>query len=96
MSETLRLYLWVLGIAGLITAVFFAADKRRSAKAAASRIPEMALLTLTGLGGAAGGLAGLYLFRHKTNFKTKFHFSITVWLSTVVQAAILLLLILKG
>jgi len=95
MSETLRIYLWVLVSAGLLTLVFFAVDKHRSKKVTARRVPESALLTLIGCGGAAGGLIGMYLLRHKTNFRTKFHFAITVWLSLAVQAAILLLLLLS-
>jgi uncharacterized membrane protein YsdA (DUF1294 family) len=39
---------------------------KRAAKRGAERIPEASLFLLAALGGAAGVLAGMYLFRHKT------------------------------
>lgn len=39
----------------------------------ARRIPEKVLWTLCLLGGSAGGIAGMYTFRHKTR-KTSFQF----------------------
>ena len=53
--------------AAVSAAAFFAygADKRR-AKRGEYRISERALLALSILGGAAGGLLGMKVFRHKT------------------------------
>jgi uncharacterized membrane protein YsdA (DUF1294 family) len=76
----------------LVTFITFAADKIRSKKETNSRTPEIVLLSLITFGGAFGGLFGMYLLRHKTNFVTKFHFGITVWLSAAVQAALAVLL----
>ncbi len=49
----------------LITLCFYGADKKK-AKNGAWRIPERTLLLLSFLGGAAGALTGMKLFRHKT------------------------------
>lgn len=89
-----QIYLIVVGVMSLLTLLFFAVDKKKSGKEEAARLPEVALLTLMGMGGAPGGLVGMYVLRHKTNFKTKFHFGITVWLSAALQAGLLVLLIL--
>ena len=40
-------------------------DKRK-AKKGAWRIPEKTLFIITGLGGGIGTIAGMYIFRHKT------------------------------
>ena len=89
-----QIYLCVLGVMSLLALLFFAVDKKKSGNEDAARLPEVALLTLMGMGGAPGGLVGMYVLRHKTNFKTKFHFGITVWLSALLQAGILVLLLL--
>lgn len=78
-------YACILGTVSLVTMAAFAIDKRNSASEQRGRIPEIVLLTLIGMGGAVGGLAGMYLLRHKTNFVTKFHFAITVWLALACQ-----------
>lgn len=41
-------------------------DKRK-AKMGKWRIPEKTLFIITGLGGGIGTIAGMYIFRHKTN-----------------------------
>ena len=89
-----QIYLCVMGVMSVLALLFFAVDKKKSGNEDAARFPEIALLTLMGMGGAPGGLVGMYVLRHKTNFKTKFHFGITVWVSAVLQAALLVLLIL--
>ena len=56
----------------LMSFVSFAAmglDKR-SARRGARRTPEKRLFLFAALGGAAGALAGMYLFRHKTRHWT--------------------------
>ncbi len=88
------IYLILLAIMSLITLIAYATDKKKSAREGNARMPEMVLLSLTTFGGAVGALIGIYVLRHKSNFVTKFHFGITVWLSAIVQAAIAVLLIL--
>lgn len=49
-----------------VTAVcFYGADKRAAIKGR-WRVPERVLLSLSFFGGAAGGILGMLLFRHKT------------------------------
>ena len=48
-----------------ITFILYAIDKIKAQKKA-WRIPEKALLTLSFIGGALGGLAAMYTVRHKT------------------------------
>lgn len=86
--KMLKTYLITIGIISLITFTLFAVDKLRSKKESNSRIPELVLLSMIGFGGAAGGILGMYTLRHKTIFKTKFHFIISVWLALFAQAAI--------
>ncbi len=91
---TLPIYLIILGAMSVITLATYAIDKKNSSNEANARMPEMVLLSLTTFGGAFGALIGIYVLRHKSNFVTKFHFGITVWLSLIVQAAIAVLFIL--
>ena len=49
----------------IVTLVTFWIDKNL-AQNNKSRIQESTLVLLSALGGAAGGLAAMYLFRHKT------------------------------
>ena len=91
---TLPVYLIILGVMSIITLAAYAIDKKNSSNEANGRTPEIVLLSLTTFGGAIGALVGIYVLRHKSNFVTKFHFGITVWLSAIVQAAIAVLFIL--
>lgn len=94
--QLMKIYGIVLGVMNLLTFIAFAVDKFKSKNEENSRMPEVALLSLMSFGGAVGGLIGMYVLRHKTNFKTKFHFGVTVWLSLLVQAAIAALILYFG
>ncbi|HIZ09381.1 MAG TPA: DUF1294 domain-containing protein [Candidatus Borkfalkia avicola] len=61
------LYIYLGAVFALSLAAFIAygADKSK-ARRGAWRIPEKVLLGLSFFGGAAGGLCGMLLFRHKT------------------------------
>ena len=54
----------------LITLLVMYIDKQK-AKKSKRRISEKTLFTLVFLGGGIGGIAGMYIFRHKTK-KTRF------------------------
>ena len=73
----------------LITFVTMYVDKRK-AKWGKWRIKESTLFTLVFLGGEIGGIAGMYLFRHKTK-KTRFVIGFPLILITEVICAIILL-----
>lgn len=68
-------------IVNLTAFILFAADKRRAVRHA-WRVREHTLLLTALLGGAAGSLAAMLLFHHKTR-KAKFY--ITVPLLTVLH-----------
>lgn len=59
-----RIIIYILAI-NLIAFLAMGIDKLK-AKKGAWRIPEQTLLSLVLLGGGIGGIAGMYLFRHKT------------------------------
>ncbi|MCD7823299.1 MAG: DUF1294 domain-containing protein [Oscillospiraceae bacterium] len=59
------MYFGYLLLMSFATFVMYGIDKRR-AKRGEWRISEKALLTLGFIGGAAGALLGMHLFRHKT------------------------------
>lgn len=59
------LYLLILNGAAFAA---FGLDKRR-ARIKRRRIRERTLLMLAALGGSAGALAGMYVFRHKTRHR---------------------------
>ena len=72
---------WLVAV-NLSTALFFAADKMQ-AKAGGTRVPEKVLHTLVLLGGTAGGLASMLLFRHKIR---KARFQAVYWSIVILQA----------
>ncbi|MBD8026264.1 DUF1294 domain-containing protein [Ureibacillus sp. Re31] len=54
-----------IAVMSIILCIFMYVDKSR-AKKHEWRISEKSLFTLAILGGACGGVLGMYLFRHKT------------------------------
>lgn len=76
--EVLKLYWWMINVAALI---LYLSDKLR-AKQGRWRIPEATLLFSAVLGGSAGALFGMLLFRHKTQHR---RFAILVPLLLLLQ-----------
>ena len=61
-TRNIVIYLLVINIIGFLIMWL---DKRR-AKKGQWRIPEKTIFIITGLGGGIGTIAGMYVFRHKT------------------------------
>ncbi len=61
----MKMTVWYIGLSNLAAFLAYGIDKKR-AREHKWRIPERRLLMLAALGGSAGALAGMYLFRHKT------------------------------
>ena len=80
MDQALTVYILAVS---LLTWILFGLDKWKAIHGK-WRIRESTLLGLSLIGGAAGGLAGMYLFRHKIR---KMRFQIGVPLMLLVQAA---------
>lgn len=77
-------YLFCLNILAFISCFWDKFQARRHGW----RIPERTLLSLSGLGGAAGMFLGMQLFRHKTRHKK---FTVLVPLFLLLQLALLAL-----
>lgn len=88
-------YIAFLGTVSLLTMGVFFLDKWKAVRGA-WRVPEIVLLTLMGMGGAVGGLCGMYFLRHKTALPEKYPFAVTVWLALACQAAVGVLLYRMG
>lgn len=58
-------FLAYVGVMSIVLCTFMYIDKSRARKHE-WRISERSLFTLAILGGACGGVLGMYLFRHKT------------------------------
>ena len=71
---TLRLLLYYLLAANLLTFVIYGIDKWK-ARHNRWRIPEATLLLLAALGGSIGALLAMRVFRHKTQHK-KFRYGV--------------------
>lgn len=65
--ENIVIYLLIMN---LFTFLIMGIDKKK-AKKGSWRVPEKTLFTLVALGGGIGGIAGMYVFKHKTK-KMKF------------------------
>ena len=79
---------FLIAVFSLLAFIIFAVDKPLS-KARVWRIPEVVLLVIACVGGAAGALAAMCLFRHKTNKKT---FTTTIPLAMLLHLVVLILL----
>ena len=84
--------LLVMALMSLLSFCAMGLDKRK-AKRGARRIPERRLFLYAALGGALGGLAGMYLFRHKTKH---WYFVLGFWLLLALQIALLYFVITGG
>ncbi len=71
------------------TFLLFGIDKHLSKKNK-ERIPESTLVLLSALGGAACGLAAMYIFRHKTQ-KAKFFLLLPMLLVLHIAISILII-----
>ena len=85
-STFLTTYLVLVNAAAF---VLMLSDKQK-AKKGAWRIPERTLLSIAALGGSAGAIAGMYLFRHKTR-----HLQFKIGLPLILAVQVLLYLALK-
>ncbi len=81
---TLRLLLYYLLAANLLTFVIYGIDKWKS-RHNRWRIPEATLLLLAALGGSIGALLAMRVFHHKTQHK-KFRYGVPAIL--IIQLAI--------
>ena len=80
----------ILGAVNLLAFIVFGLDKKKAEKDK-WRVPESTLIMLAVLGGSAGALAGMLVFRHKTR-KAKFMIGIPVILLIQVIFASLFLM----
>lgn len=86
-----RLFLFYLIVINIITFIVFALDKRAAVKKR-SRTRNVVLLGLCFIGGSLGGLAAMYLFKHKTNKKNNDFFTVGVPLMILMQAIVIIYL----
>ncbi|PZD96250.1 DUF1294 domain-containing protein [Paenibacillus sambharensis] len=76
-------------IVNMLMFCFMTVDKRRAVKGA-RRIAEKTLFTTAALGGAAGGIAAMQLWRHKTRHRS---FTLGLPLLVVLHLAIITLIV---
>ena len=85
-------YLFIyLVIINLISLLAMWTDKQKAVKGA-YRIPEKTLFLLCIIGGAAGGTAGMFLFRHKTRhwyFRYGFPLLALAWAAALIYLYLL-------
>ncbi|MGL6220482.1 MAG: DUF1294 domain-containing protein [Lacrimispora sphenoides] len=85
MSQAVILYVAVINLLAFLT---MGADKHQ-AKKGGWRISEKNLFLLAAMGGSVGGIAAMYLFRHKTLHK---RFTVGFPLILALQCAVLVYL----
>lgn len=73
-----------LAAINIITMAAMAADKKKAGRGS-RRIPERTLFLLAALGGSAGAIAGMFIFRHKTR-----HLSFRIGLPLILAAQCLI------
>lgn len=88
LQENLTLVLYVWGAMNLLAFLLYSLDKFK-ARRHLWRIPEFTLLAVATLGGAAGALASIYLFRHKTK-----HVKFTICVPVILILQLLLWIVL--
>ena len=88
----LIIYVSCLVVMSIIAFSLFLKDKAMAKKNHSEvRIKEKTLLLVTVMGGALGAFLGRIIARHKTN---KSYFSFTIYLSILLQVAVLVLFVL--
>ena len=94
-SGTVLFYILLgyLALISLISAVVTVADKIRSKKSGARRVPENTLMLLGALGGAAAMLMTMVMIRHKTRH-IKFMLGLPIIL--LFQLTVILYLLLQS
>jgi len=87
-------YIAFIVLMSLVTFFLFVKDKKMAQKnGGPNRIKEKTLLGAVTFGGALGGFIGRIIAHHKTD---KSYFSFTIYLSLLLQAGVLVLLILAA
>ncbi|MBR2646538.1 MAG: DUF1294 domain-containing protein [Clostridia bacterium] len=84
-------YAIYLAVASVITFFTYLADKRK-AKKGRWRVSEKALLGMSFLGGAVGGIVAMHVARHKTKH---WYFHVVNVLGVLWQIGLLIFLLLK-
>lgn len=92
MSTKTTIILVYFLIVNLLALILMGIDKIK-AKKNAWRIKEKTLFLFPALGGALGGLIGMYLFRHKTKH---WYFGVGFSILFIAWAALLIFLKVKG
>ncbi|MBQ7800727.1 MAG: DUF1294 domain-containing protein [Oscillospiraceae bacterium] len=85
----MKILLWYLLIINALGFAVMLADKRK-AKKNKWRIPEARLMGVATIGGSIGVLAGMYVFRHKTQHP-KFTIGVPVILAAQIVLAVFLI-----
>lgn len=80
----MKILLWYLLIVNALGFLIMLADKLK-AKKKAWRIPEARLMGIAAIGGSIGILAGMYIFRHKTQ-----HPKFTIGVPLILAAQVIL------
>lgn len=94
MQKYLPLIGYLLLVHNLAVLTVFGVDKLLAIRKR-KRIPEWVLLFLCFLCGSLGGLLGMLLFRHKTNFKRHPEFVLGVPALLILQLVVSLIAVLQ-
>lgn len=86
------IYMGVVALMSVISIILYSYDKI-AAGSGGLRIPVYVLLAPSSLGGAAGALLSMYLYKHKTR---QMQFKIPIFFSLLIQIIIGALLLLLG